>query len=478
VDLDALLLTRTLLVDAVFVAALYGLARFVVEAPWAALAGVACGLLTTSFEALAAVYVARRDGLPLTVLRYFNIDAMSRWYFDGMPIDGLQRILWYQPHHAAGYVLGMLGLLAIARRTRERDPAVFAVAGSLLAMSTLVSSFAGMMYTTIAAAYEACRTLRHRAWWTGVTNAAWAAPPLALGAAAVTALEYVDRPRDGEPGIVAIGLNRLAVRNLVIVTAMNFGPALIFGAAGLAVAWRRRLWAVAPFLAALPVAAWFYFYVDVRDHQDVYVGWRVGHLVFIAAIPLMSAAWLGAAGLRGRGRGLGLAALALTALLALPTVAIDVFNTQDVMPPDIGRAWRRTEVITPPELEGLTWLRTHTDPRAVVQVDTLAREQMWAYIPAFAERRMAVGIPLSMVPLRKYEEGAARVRWLYDVPDPEIAVTLAGRFGIDYLVVGPPERAAHPGVEARWERAAAHLPRVFRNDALSVYEVLRPGHLH
>ena len=27
----------------------------------------------------------------------------------------------------------------------------------------------------------------------------------------------------------------------------------------------------------------FYFFVNVRDHQDVYVGWRVGHFLFMAA---------------------------------------------------------------------------------------------------------------------------------------------------------------------------------------------------
>ena len=75
-----------------------------------------------------------------------------------MPIDGLQRVLWYQPHHAVGYTLGLLGLLAVARRTRDRDPAVFAVAGALLATSTLISSFAGLMFTAAAAAYEVART--------------------------------------------------------------------------------------------------------------------------------------------------------------------------------------------------------------------------------------------------------------------------------------------------------------------------------
>lgn len=244
----------------------------------------------------------------------------------------------------------------------------------------------------------------------------------------------------------------------------------------MAVAWRRRLGDLWPFLAVLPVAAAFYFFVDIRDHQDVYVGWRVGHLTFLALIPCMGLAWAGAAAMRGGRRVAAVSGLALVVAVALPTVAIDVFNTQDIEPNGLGRAWSRIEVLTPPELEGLRWLREHTAPRAVVQVDTNARgEEMWAYIPAFAERRMAVGVPLSMVPLAKYRTGAARVQWLYHVESAHSAHDLAERFGIDYLVVGPPERAAHPGVEARWNADAGELPMVFHNSTLSIYRVRHAG---
>ena len=95
---------------------------------------------------------------------------------------------------------------------------------------------------------------------------------------------------------------------------------------------------------------------------------------------------------------------------------------------------------------------------------------MWAYIPAFAERRMVVGVPLSMVPLRKYEEGSRRVQWLFDA-EPQTARAMAERFGIDYLVVGPPERAIHENIEARWATAPDALTLAFKNSALSIYQV-------
>ena len=50
---------------------------------------------------------------------------------------------------------------------------------------------------------------------------------------------------------------------------------------------------------------------------------------------------------------------------------------------------------------------TTRDPKAIFQVDPVPRDpEHWAYLPAFAERRMAVGIPISMVPLAKYQQAS------------------------------------------------------------------------
>ena len=60
----------------------------------------------------------------------YNIDAVTRWFYQGMPVDGLQRLLLYQPHHLTGYVLALAALwlvgfaedvseLGIARRRRH-----------------------------------------------------------------------------------------------------------------------------------------------------------------------------------------------------------------------------------------------------------------------------------------------------------------------------------------------------------------------
>ena len=119
-NLDSLLLARTVVVAAAFVAGVYGIARVLVASPAAAALGVFAAFFLTSFEGTAALYAYWRDGVPLKFVKYLNIDAITRWIFGGMPMDGLHRILWYQPHHAMAYLMGFIGFLAVARRRRTQ----------------------------------------------------------------------------------------------------------------------------------------------------------------------------------------------------------------------------------------------------------------------------------------------------------------------------------------------------------------------
>ena len=80
-------------------------------------------------------------------------------------------------------------------------------------------------------------------------------------------------------------------------------------------------------------------------------------------------------------------------------MAIDVYNTQDVWNRAEGPGFRWTVLLSPGELEGLEWIKTGTFKSARVQVEPVERgRDSWAFIPAFAERRMASGLPLSMIP--------------------------------------------------------------------------------
>lgn len=467
-DLDELLLVHSVMADIAFVAFLFGLARWFVPVPGAAAMGVVSVIFCSSYEGLFALWELWRYDAPLSLVRYLNIDAMSRWRLQGMPIDGLQRVLFYQPHHAMGYALGTLGLLAVTGRRRRFDPMAMAVGGTLLGMSTLVSSFAGLMFTTVAALWEAVSVLRWREWWRASAHVAAASLPLVLAAAIVTALHYVDH---GGP-IIAFGLNPVAAHNVWAATFLSFGPVLLSSAMATWVFWRLgdgRGWL---FAALWFVCAMFYFFVDIRDHQDVYVGWRVGHLWFIASAALGATVYRWLSNARPRVRWTGTAVLAVTLLAAVPTTLIDIYNTQDISNRNEGPGFPWTLVLSPAEQEAFSWIKANTQADAVFQLDAAARgSATWAYLPAFAERRLGVGLPISMVPLQKYQEGSRAASWMFETPDVVSAHAMATRNGIQYLFVGAPERQHHPAVNERFEAATDWFELVFRNGAASIYRV-------
>ena len=127
-------------------------------------------------------------------------------------------------------------------------------------------------------------------------------------------------------------------------------------------------------------------------------------------------------------------------------------------------------MLTPDEVAANTWIRGSTSPDALVQFEPHAREgRRWADVPAFAERRLSAGLPISMVPLAKYQEASGRVMALYQEHDPDTAYRLAARLGIDYLIVGPPERKMFPDFEATLRSRPSRFREAFRSGDVSIF---------
>jgi len=74
-------------------------------------------------------------------VRDYNIDAVTRWFYQGMPVDGLQRLLLYQPHHLTGYVMGLAALWLVGFAEDVTETAVALWAGILLGAAFLFSTF-------------------------------------------------------------------------------------------------------------------------------------------------------------------------------------------------------------------------------------------------------------------------------------------------------------------------------------------------
>ena len=317
-----------------------------------------------------------------------------------------------------------------------------------------------------AALFEAASLLRAFSLRRALVHALAAGVPLALATALVFALRYVDN----SGSVVELTLNRMATHDFWWVTFLSFGPVLIVGAISIIRTRHARL-QLGIFGALAIASVFFYFFINVRDHQDVYVGWRVGHFLFMSAAVVIGVLFDSLAQHGFRGRRAAWIGVAIVFLAGLPTSAIDIYNTQDITNHGQMPAGHWTLRLHPDDLQIFDWIRHNTDPKATFQVDPVPRDpEQWAYLPAFAERRMAAGIPISMIPLAKYQKASEQIRLIYD-EQPLLAYERAVRAHVNYILVGPPEREAHPGVEDRFSGIGDRLPLVFKNGTISIYEV-------
>lgn len=471
IPLERLLLVNAVFAGLAFVGFLYFLARHATPRPAVAAWSVAATIVCTSFEGLHELVAHWRAHATLAHLRDLNIDAISRWVYHSLPVDGLQRLLLYQPQHQLGYVLGFLALLVLGRR-RAMHPGPTLLAGLLLGGAVLFSSFAALMLSVVASLLL-LGSLRHTgsARTTALHVLALSAPVAAAAALAAT-LHYVD----GGWSLIQFGLNPLAVTRWPVAMMLSFGPMVVaVPAAAYLAATRRQGTPVVMPLAVVAVSLAAYFLVDVVDHQHVYVGWRAGHLIFIACAPLVAYVLNTALDASAIPRRTALGTALLLGLAALPTPLIDIYNTQDISNRDQGPGFHWTLVLTPDEQEALSWIRRATPPDARVQVEPTVRgSESWAYIPAFAERRMAAGLPISMVPFKPYQDASERIRRVYRAADAATLQNDARRQQIDYVVVAPPERAAYPHAEQVLLSDPIRFTPVFGNASVRIFHVNPP----
>jgi hypothetical protein len=453
-----------------FVAFFYALARIAGTSPGFAALAVIAGFLANSYEGVNRLWLLYERGAPLATVKDYNIDAVTRWFYQGMPVDGLQRLLLYQPHHLTGYVMGLaaLWLVAVAEDVTETSVALWA--GILLGLAFLFSTFSAIILSVAVGVVFAIRLLERRAYGAIWQCAILGGGPAIIGAALTSILGYTD-PDAGV--LIALGLNPVAVRRWPLMFFLSFGPLLFAGVWGLLrVRWVTRE-GLAP--AALVVTAlFFYFLTDVPDMEGVWVGWRSGHQLLIA-FAIIGAAAATALWQRKAWRWPLVGAIVVAMVPALPTVAIDVFNAQDITNRNPGPNFPWTLIITPPEREALEWMKRSTPPNARVQFEPIARgNKHWAYIPAFGERRMSAGLPGAMIPFRKFADASEMVRrGIFLAGDASQAHAMAVFLDIDYLLLSDVERKTYPDAVAAIASRPDLFRQVFNNEAVAIYGVSR-----
>jgi hypothetical protein len=169
---------------------------------------------------------------------------------------------------------------------------------------------------------------------------------------------------------------------------------------------------------------------------------------------------------RGLTWGIVLIALAVGA----PTTIIDAYNAQDTTNLAMGPGFPWTIVVTPQQQHAYGWIRSNTPPAAVVQMDARSRERStWSNIPSFAERRMAGGLPISLLNVPEYAERSDRIKTMYATKNADEAASIARSLRIDYVYVDEVERRTYPdGI--RFDASPA-FEKVFEEGPVAIYRV-------
>lgn len=465
---------RVLKLNAIFAAllllsALY-LATWIVvpESPAIAASAVAIVFFATSAEGLAAIVQLIRLGQPLSSLRDVNIDAAAAWAFKSLRIDNLPRTMWYTPQHGFALTLGLLSVPAAIAGGAGMSPAAILVTGIALGASLAFNPLLGSTFCAVYGFTVAMDWWKRRAPFAALLRHALAIVPVALAYVWCA----VNQVGDGASGVLHFGYwgpgRNATILNLLI----QFGPIVPLLAAGV---WRGSRARMATPLAGI-VLGLLVMHLMTLTVDLYWVGFRGGNIVLVFAPALVA---LGLGALWPHARRLAIAGLAI-ALAGIPTTAIDAFNIQDVENQDIccndHYDFRWTVRLSPETQHALAWIREHTPLDAIVQHEpTIRGRETWSLIPTFAERRMATGVAIPLLPVPEYDRRNDIVRGIYAGRDVDAAWRSARSLGIDYLYVDARERDAYPAVE-KFDRASSLFEPVFREGAAAVYHVRQePG---
>jgi hypothetical protein len=367
--------------------------------------------------------------------------------------------LWYTPQHTTSIALGLIGLFVAATAGARASAAAIAGAGLALGLATTMNPLLGGVCSILYGVGVLVDGIAQRA-WRRIPLHALAALPVALA----VAWGFTSRVMDGAGSALDVGFSGFSRNSPLITLLLSLGPVLVPALPGVfdtdAQTRRPVVLAGAGILAGLVL---LYF---VRISEASWVGFRAGQLLLVS-IPVLLARTLERIGRRAAA-----AAAAAILIVGLPTTLIDTWNAQDIWNRRPGPTFRWTLWVTRAQQEAFQWLRENTPDDAIVQMEPMLRgREHWTLIPSFAGRRMAAGLPISLLPLPEYEERSTQVRRLFATTNPSEAAAIAYRLRIDYLYVDLEDVAAYGEGAAKFAQHPERFERVFSNEEVRIYRV-------
>jgi hypothetical protein len=447
------------------VASMYALAAAAVRRRTAAVAGVWLVTLAASAEGSAVIVSLLLHERPLNFLRFVNIDAVTAWWYKGLRIDGVHRTMLYTPQHGLSSALGLLALVIASAAGVGASARAILAAGVLLALAATLNPFLGGAFCAVYGIAILLDGAARRSPIRDVLRHAIAAvPPVAAVAWGV-----MNAMGEGAGSALTLGWTGDARHAPILTLLLSLGPVLLPALAG----WLpdRRLSAQPARTAAGGLLVGLFLLYGVTLTDKSWVGFRAGQILLaILMVPL--ARLFDRVLDRSRVTAAGLTACILTAGLA--TTAVDVYNASDITNLAMGPGFPWTITLSPSQQGGLAWIRRATRPDAIVQAEPIVRGRaQWSLIPSFAQRRMAAGLPISLLATPEYTERSRLARAILTSGSAAEAHQTARRLGIDYLWIDADDRRVYaPGI-AVLDSAPGLFAPVFRQDDVTVYEVRR-----
>jgi hypothetical protein len=210
--------------------------------------------------------------------------------------------------------------------------------------------------------------------------------------------------------------------------------------------------------------------------DKAWLPFRAGQML-LAVSPVMIAMLIAEA--RNALKPLAIALIVAALIAGLPTTLIDTYNAQDIYERRAGAGFAWTLVVSPDEQAAAAWIRTATPKDAIVQMEPTIRDrdlsphgwgEWWSFSPSLGERRMAAGLPISLMRVPAYGERAARVKAIFETPDKQQAWQLARSMRIDYLYVDGRDLNVYPEA-SRFATEPQRFEPVFQRRDVTIFRI-------
>lgn len=360
----------------------------------------------------------------------------------------------FQPHSVLALMEFLVVMhLALLPAFRFRGICLGILLGSLLLTDTVIFLIASSAFGL---------------WYISQKNARSYVPELCVVTATVAAiialafsLSIFGIPRYSNKIVVTPYLTAIAVLPALLLLCLGALPVLA------ALALKQRTWVGAEqrrlLLILLIVSLFFMLFITEVLEGNVFL--RKSLMTLRLPLFILSAAYLYTSSLT-RIRRIYLPLLALAA----PTLLTDLYATSN------NYDERYTMYVTTDEMAAAAWLRTHTKENAVVQsLVEYTGHFDYSLTICFGERKAAIG--LWKMAYQRYpnkEEITRRVReiqTMFSTTNAEERANLVHALRIDYIYIGPHERARFPDVDARFATDPVHFRQAYASASVRVYRV-------